>query len=665
MSLTFPQLFEYLRDHSESHRVVIGTKTPTFVSVKGRSWWQRKNLTEEQRQDNKTTIKHFKKIVQNAVPKGTDISAVVEDLTTLHRSGHSLTANKLREVYQKVIASQLTGIRKIATLHLSKVRIVYNTAKKVYEVCNRHLSRFRQQMKEKNQAAWKQYLQELTKEWGRPRVERVLNRYKYSFTNLIKSGKPLRARDVNTLTLGLVDFFEEDLERCLKNILKITSGKADSGILPAREKRLLMKQLDIADENGLNAQLQNLFQRVTDTSTRKLPPNLYALVQNAVHASPKELELSFHGKPSKGVVIGHLEKYKHRLFYIRKMEDKQRLQLYHKLMNMGSYASPNRFLEAYDEILTKGLVKKEMDEGMLVPTPLQNCSWLRVNKKIITGRAKLCYHLEQANGSDTNVPDFLIYRSTTRFPSAVDSFTSWVTNTHPTRPPGYYWKRSGETRIDPIFHANLHKELRVVGHSLGGSFAMLAILNRIKKNKSAINKLPKRHITVVTFDSPAIRRKACHFFAKWIQNPKYVEFAKRLAVHHYFSKGDYVPGAGGAHLGCYADKSKLREYSVTLLERKNDDMAPLKLHPHTRLYFSTKEGSDFSSKKISIEKFDNQKWRRFIEILRRVLGCFILPIAWTIGFTKRFFFGRRGRPSGIRRIWNRIFSKKKPVPASG
>ena len=284
-----------------------------------------------------------------------------------------------------------------------------------------------------------------------------------------------------------------------------------------------------------------------------------------------------------------------------------------------------------------------MDEGILVPAPKIDDTnvqqWYRVRKQILTGRAKLGYHLTPTKQNPVNQPDILVYRGTSVEPYLLDSFTSVVTDSYPFACPGYYGRRAGEAVEKDILDYNQSNPIKIIGYSLGGSFAQLTLLNRIKEvGKEVTSDLPNREIKAVLFDSPAISSKDNRMFAQWVKkNP---EQAKKMSFQYYFSKNDPVPGGGDVHLGSAI--YQLGSVSCSILKRLNPKNHTLQFNPHQRFHFITRPDVDYKETKITLEEFDNQSWRIVADIVRRIVGLILCPIILVLGTLSRLIFGWRG-----------------------
>lgn len=621
-----------------------------FEHLNDRSGWKEINL----RETTKDSWEAFALMIEDAFPQVTsallDLKKEIID---------PLTAGKIREIYRQVIAEKQTGIHNTATIAEMNDRLLYDTVSKTYKVSNTISSRFSKSKRRENAQTRQKFYHELVSNWGKQRVSRVAKEYCPGFTpEFVHKTKPLYVRHVREMMMGLADFDEADLISCFEKIKKICEGKAKVDTLP---KRSLYKLQSALGKENFQQKLRNHFEGHLDKPILKLPLEQFKTLQKAVFLNQEELELTFHGKRLEGAITGHCLPIIRKFFYSKTYELQQRLQLYQKLMVMGPKTHIN---QSFHELLVKGIVKKDhMHKGIYIPTPAtfeggSEINWYRIDRKIMTGRSKVAYHLTQANNHASLMPDILMYRSSATCPSALDSFTSWVTDSYPIAPPGYFWKKLGIKKEEIVLNTNTDRPLRIMGHSLGGSYAQLAIINHMAKT------LPARKLEVITFDSPAIKKTDANAFSTWVNNNSIK--AKNISIHHWFSQGtatkfsfphyffngDITPGGGEIHLGHGIDPSKLKGAGCTILKKKNPGVPSLNLPAHGSLYFSADSRNDFEKKTTTIEEYNAQEWRKTSEMLRKFLGAIFFVFFFIFGYLSRLIFGWRGQ------------KKPKPVPIS-
>lgn len=677
MNLQFSDLFEHLMYCRDSTRILL--REDEVAPVKVLDHWLFGGSFKEQHagnsrlykkeadDENYQTMKLFIRIIEGEFEVGNEkIAKVVREIKALQDSSAALTAGKIRRVYQRIIAAQVEGARRVAAIAREDDRIVYEKGK--FRVHNAALPQLRGTIKNENRATLKRYYDELVEEWGEARITRALKRYNIDMDRMKRNGETLTPAHVNKITLGLADYHREDLISAWHRLTAFSEGKLAYHAIPRQELRKLERELKISFDTGPQAVAQLLQAKIgvyKEASFKRLPEKLKAFVRNIAFVDERELELMFQGCRIEGPVNGgpptEFDNWVHR----NEVVDKERLQLYKKIMTHHPKIPEDKLEIFYDEILAKAMVKKEMPEDVYMPTPWKHISsdgteagmkWYEVKKRIVTGRAKFAYYLE-----GHRLKDRLVYRSTSSSPSALDSFTTVLTDLYPFAPPGYKWKRYGQNEEREILFKNKERPLRLVGHSLGGSHVQLFLMNFIKQHNVIVNDLPDRDIECVTFDSPLIKKNAARTFSYWLDQPENKLRAKRISIEHYSSKGDPVSFLGDVPLGWKCDRSTLKNFKFVSLSSKNPDHPEMKLHPHNRRYYSARPGVDFIEKEMNVDQYHRENWR-FVEVIRRIVGLFLYPVILVFGFLKRFFFGWRGGIPGIVRVFHKIFP---PKPLAG
>lgn len=651
MSFPLVRLFENINFQEGSLRIGLHEYRGQnhFITTSTRSRFFGRYVQKPQSEHDVSMIDWVSKIVSEATFGQPDHNPtqqkILDELRLLKGDGGFLTIGRIRKIYRELVASQLKGVRRVASEAHSRSRIIWDAAAKTYRVSDAYFSSWRKTLKRENQRTWEKYRDTITCEWGAQRVERVLKRYRLD--RRIAAGKPLLAKNVNDITLGLADFQEEDLRSALTLIQKFCRKKIAFTSLPLRIQRKLK---ELYPEAEIREKLAEEFD--SDTPFKKLPEELFIILQDLVHVDRDELELAFQGQRIEGVIRNHPEPLSAIFINDLAYKDQERLQLYQNLLHLSDIMEPSQYEQAFAEILAKSMVKKDMTEGTLIPAPhAGERRWYRIANRTMTGRAKFFYHLVQANESiSQKLPDILLYRNSSTSPAFPDSFTSFVTDTNPFAPPAYLWKRVSEKIEMKILHQRKDRPIQIIGHSLGGTEAQVLALRAIRKNGKPIQQLPTRDIKMLLFDAPAIRRSDCDYFNQWAEkNP---DLAKRLEIHYNFSRGDLLPGGGDTHLGYNLDKDLLKDFSCHILSSYNPNDPVMRLHPHERIYNKRGEGIDFKQRRISIESYDQQNWRKPMEVFRKVIGTiFCYPIL-ALGLLKRFLVGWRGEKGALQHIFN-------------
>lgn len=671
MELNFGHIFENLDYCKSSTRVVIeekklANKEDKFFTVEANpiSFWTFGAKKRKVQAQNRQTADYLINLVERTA-SASIAPTLVSELNELKKSGNKLTAGHIRSIYRRVIASNLTKSRKIACLSKSRSdRVIYNKDIRNYGIHNISFNRFRSDRKDENRLTIQHFYKSFVSEWGQERVDRALAKYDINLKKMHAQGKPLTVKTINKVSLGVSDYCADDLYLGWNRIQKICHGQTGVESLPKRERRKLMEAFKVDSGTGLLAKIQDTFGPHAGTDYKELHPNLHSLLSSAILLNARELELAFHGKRIEGIVTGYPPLSTKYFVYPKAYEDQERLQLYQTIFSLKSRVVPEAIEKAYDELLAKALCKKQMSDGTIIPAPqdmAQNnfgASFYMLEKKILTGRGKYGLHLSQMHKNGPKLAEIILYRSTSSIPVMPDSFPTIATDANPFCPPGYMERYAGKKIEDEILYKRLDIPLKIIGHSLGGSHTQLFLVNRLKKKGKTIEcKLPDRDIEFITFDSPALKAKDSKMCSEFLSDPANARFAKKVSIQLYFSKEDFVPGGGGLHIGVGVAKEALNKVNCLVLDALNLNSNPLKLHPHGRFYYLTRPEVDFREMNTEIETFNERNWRKTVEIARKVTGVIIFPPVMVLGHTKRFFFGWRGHPSGMRKCYNRVFNK--------
>ncbi|CRX38059.1 lipase family protein [Estrella lausannensis] len=678
MNLTFPRLFESLNYCRDSTTILIDLKSKAYPIQAQDHWlYGKRSLryftpTVEQtavdHRKNHKTIRAFVSLIQNFVGEhkhSPEIVELIRSLRHLREENLPLTAKKVRSAYRVCVAAKLTDYRKIAALGRDTDRIISSSDDQGgrFKVHNVGLEWFNDAVYEENKQATTDLKEILTKEWGAKRLKRAEERRGIDLDARIRDGTTLRVSDINQLMLGLADYYFEDLSKCWKTLQTIREDASKVAELPGRTLRRLCKEwaIDPSNTHEISEQAKARLQAV---SFNKIDKETFALLQRVVLLDAEELELAMHGRWLEGVVDGlqtHMSAY-----FIRNidLEDQERLQMYHTILTAHERMDEEQFEPFFDEILTKGLVKKDIQEGMLIPAPWKDPiedksshRFYAILKKMRTGMAKLGYFLTGAG--PVRQKDILMYRSTASAPSSIDSLTTLITDLFPFDPPAYFWRYAGDEAEKRILNHSRTKPLRIIGHSLGGSHAQLLLLNQIAKKELGFeHNLPVKNYEIVTFDSPKIKLQCVEVFAEWLQSESASNLLRRISITHYTSKHDPVPFAGEALLGAQADETKLKELKVVKLTPKVTDHPMLSYHPHGRHFFRTRLNSDFVEEAVDIDTTTCRKWH-IIEVVRRIVGFILFPILWLYNEIKNLIFGiGHHLDAEISKVWEKFYPQE-------
>ncbi|MGE4574309.1 MULTISPECIES: hypothetical protein [Parachlamydia] len=667
MQLSFGQIFEAFDGCAKSTPLKISTKEikdkPYYsVEISPSSFWTLGTKRRKIHQQNEETLSHFMKLIQNtahldAQPK------LLEKLQAKYDKGTKLTAGRVRKIYRKCIASHLDGPRQVACLAKKESdRIIFDETSTAYKTQKSCFRAFRKKIKNENRNAISKCYTSFVEEWGKERVDRTLQRYHINMRNLHAKGKPLTAGMINKISLGIADSYAEDLYLTWDRVKQVCLYRAPSEILPLREKRKLAELLGTDSDEALKKMLITLCEDHLTKAYDELPHELHGLFSKATLLNADELELMFQGKRIEGIITGYPPLSSLYFHYPKDVEDRGRLQLYQTIMTLSQRVFNENIPKASDEIYAKALPKLTVSEGMLVPSPSEisddnGSNWYLIKKRIEPGGSKVALHLSQLHKGGIQLPEILAYRSTTTIPTQQKCIETVLDDSWMGGPgyfPSYRWK--GIKEENEVLFSNLDIPLKVLGHSLGGTHAQLFLINRLKKRSKSPDRpaLPNRDIHIISFDAPATSVKDA------TEAGNYLSTNPRIAVNYFFSYEDSIPGAGGAFLGFDMAKEAINKVRCTTLGTANIDHPALKLHPHGRFYYLSPE-TYYTEMATEVENFSSQAWRAKVELIRKTVSFFLFPPVFVLGYTKRFFVGRTGKPSGIRFIFNKIFGIK-PKP---
>ncbi|CRX38060.1 lipase family protein [Estrella lausannensis] len=491
----------------------------------------------------------------------------------------------------------------------------------------------------------------LVQKWGSKRVERALLRKKIDLSKKIHDNSPLKVSEMKAIVLGVNDFYLQDLNDCLAAIKNEITGNGTDPI-PTHPRKKLKIALGCNEEADFLEKLSELFGEHTDLGYQQLPLALRSLIKDAVLANGYELELSFFGNRFEGVMDGGMKSFKDKFRANLASIDQQRLQIYQNIL-FHEHVEESDKQDYFDELLAKGLCKKELEIGMLIPSPWKSgnnallpssTSYYYVKDRILTGKGKFIYQLEPIDQENRQLESILLFRSTSSSPSTTDSASTILVDLFPFSPPGYLWRRHGDKKERSAYFAS-QRPLRLVGHSLGGSHAQLSLMHRIKKNKQWVDDLPDRQIRVVTFDSPKIKFSTARSFKKWSKRPESAPLKQKISIQHWISEGDIVPLAGEAYLGAYLSKGALAKNRTFTLAPEKSDSIYLSKNPHCRLFFHTRKNSDYTIKTSGETTRKNSL--HLVEVIRRVFGFIIFPIVYVITWVWKKLFDGAELPSSF------------------
>lgn len=531
-------------------------------------------------------------------------NSVIQELDLLEFE--DLTVGRIREIYCRSEKEHLDGLHKVVA-----EKPLYRSVPLLMSVSD--------------------YIIAMVKHFGFTKFTKVAEHFDIDFEKLLEKGKPLTADIVHQMTLGFYDIRLEDVVDFAKR-LTLAIEQENLEHLPTRELEGLLRVYKAKNEEELLEKL-----KVESIDDRQFNHLIQALM-------PEHPSSIFSGHRIEGPINSSKAYLSHELFRCKWFDDKERLQLYQDILDLPNRVPEDQIEKAYDEIFAKALVKKELQEGMLIPAPplKGEIHWYVVEKRVWAGKGKVFYHLVPVCDED-DIKERLEYRSTASSPAMIDSVNTVIADLHPASAPGYYCKTQ-QKDLEATIITSGKRPLKINGHSLGGALSQLALINAIESG------LPfnRPAIEINIFDSPAIAAFDTDKFAKWaVTHP---EIAKCISITGHFSARDFVAGSGEKHLGYGLDAEYLKEKSTHLLDAyaKAQKWIPsLNINPHTQEFYTTLEGVDFTNEAITIEKYDDAPWRQRVEKLRRRTGRIIAPILRGLAGIKTYLIGSRLQKSGI------------------
>jgi len=641
MTVTFPSLFEHMAYCRDKARVLLEENSIQVEDswLFGARFFRHfsSEVAEDVPNQNVKANLVFIDCIKNFVKEETsEIASLVGRFKKRAEKQAPLTADRIRSAYRICVGSFLEGYRKIAALGRDTDRIVIGIEGN-YIVRNVGLTDF----SDENKRTVTAFRESLIAEWGHMRVERAEKRYKISLMAMVRDGDNLTVDIVNCFMQGVADSYIDDLHEAWETLNKILKQELPLSALSQRSLRKLESR-----HEPLENYRQDLSVPFID-----LNPRAISLIQDIALLDAHELDLAFQGRRLEGIVDGLQRDIRSFFVTTLRQEDLERLHMYHYILTY-KHDEPEAF---FCEILVKGLVKKEMVRGMIIPTPWKE-QFLVIAEKLRTGYAKLGYYLGGVGKAPEK--DYLIFRSTSSAPSSTDALSTVVTGLNPMQPVGYLWNKEGNETERRILNSS-KKPIIITGHSLGGTHSQLLLLNMIKKVSEGVfnsDDLPVRDYEIITFDSPKLKLQCATDFARWLESESSEKLHGRISILHYTSQGDPVPYLGEALLGAECDATKLKSLNVKKLypNKKSEEPVITRTHPHGRHFFRTVKEKDFHERDVPINETTCHKWH-LMEIIRRIVGFILFPVLWLYHAVKVFLFGiGRNLDEEMSKVWQMI-----------
>ena len=235
---------------------------------------------------------------------------------------------------------------------------------------------------------------------------------------------------------------------------------------------------------------------------------------------------------------------------------------------------------------------------------------------------------------------------------------------------------------DPRY--KIHQDVACVGHSLGGALSQAGAYlfsTHLKRMP-----LPGHQFICYSSDGPAIdNSKDAEFMKFGRHHQELFQFLHvKWKIYHQFEFGDFVPQAGGSHLGTteynrQKDKSWLDESAVVFRPLQGDAPAVVSSQTHGRRIGLATPERDYTITKITpteLSEFDHSYWLsarirsiwgyrifnspRISEWVRKKVGLLTLPAMKIINFFEGQGIGTRDE-NGVLAVRYEKPAESKPV----
>lgn len=438
------------------------------------------------------------------------------------------------------------------------------------------------------------YLKEIREMYGEKKVKLVLNRYK----NSIDPHNPIISEShIGKIQLALNSITEEELQDFLNSILTLHFESKRTHLAFANLGSTIKNQIKELGQDHLPVSKlpAPIFNALLSAFKRPLPEFKKTRMLKKINIGSKQNPIQY----------GSLTPTKKRM-----REDEERASLYQELESLDNWL-------CYNEILAKLLVKKqfyheEAEElllGIYLPAPSKDgeARWYKVDSIIDSKTGKCAYHLIAATKDYKDLPDIILYTSSLLAHHGLTIQPPAYASYEKEQEKELKWlKTSSETQDGSM------RPLLIIGHSLGGSYAQMAMINFQRHLQKTGDLLP-RTIELCIFDSPAIKASDVRNFAKWIHSQeegKKKAFFTHLVFNYYVSEGDPVPNIGflfgSSYLGKIKNKDIAHVHELSLTEQGAKNSALNGFGTHTRVFFRGKTG-DYIMNTLTIKQYDKKK----------------------------------------------------------
>ncbi|MBS3904701.1 MAG: hypothetical protein KGZ39_05190 [Simkania sp.] len=314
---------------------------------------------------------------------------------------------------------------------------------------------------------WEIFLQAANTQFGVNKVKHIFTRYGINTQTMIQQARPLLAKHVHMLEVGVSCVHREDLDRYAG------SARNSSLLAPSRIQQLIHKHIPVPC-NRLNVAPFQL--SGTPTSTK-------AFFFHDPHLMDQEMQLLFSD-------IGNL---------------------------------PHRY--AYLERLCKGIIPRELPVGMLVPAPDPSghkgaLDYYEIYDVITTGDGLVAYAFKPLSKSSRLQP-MILFRGSPYHLSGNDVLETWLNNMQ--KNIGWLGYQSSRGKLAKLAHdtdfCGKNQRITVGGFSLGGAFAQLFTADH-----------PERIAEAIFFNDPSIDAETADMFSAKINSMKKLPTSMKVRI---------------------------------------------------------------------------------------------------------------------------------------
>ncbi len=496
-------------------------------------------------------------------------------------------------------------------------------------------------IKEENRRVWQVAIKIFEKEYGSLRFKRISSRLFLDENVLIKTGmRSLMNHDVRRMILATRELYSQDLTdifRALKAYHHYPEeAAARVGFLPEGlletlsktfGKEAFKKELDQADsvEKLATTTWNMLHQKI-----RKEKPFLRYLKWEDSDERLATATRSFFSRLTYDVGLPFFG-----IQGLQEADARERLHLINKV-------NPND-TDEYSYFLSKGMAYRELYPGYLIPASRDESGfpgYYEVYQKIVTDQGMVAYALKRASPWMRHLQPIILFRGTSTAIAGLNSLESMLTDVEPVLGQNAYL--SGREKLQKLFEDRAFlkrsdKEIKVIGHSLGGSFVqfLAADLASEKITCSAI------HISYFIANAPASSQETVALFAKSVKGFGRLSFKGTI----FKAEDDPANDIGEKFIGidCPLGSRSSTKYLYAQTSSK-DPHCDLLLLKDPKYAKQLDNLSQITDPRILNKVLDNTQnpMHRFMEFFRRFIARPIIYLfIWPIHQLFLLLFGRR------------------------